>query len=163
MDSEDKLLIERAEHEILTSEILEKLSKIEYSDVNERLDIPSGNTFYSAVIGHAYYSIFYGAKAYLVSKGTKFSEQGQHSAVYYKFKKLVNAGELDKELMIIYEDAKIKAEILLSILEDEEEKRTRYTYKTIPQANKEPAEKSIENAKFFISHIKEFINRVSEK
>jgi len=42
-------------------------------------------------------------------------------------------------------------------MEDEREKRTTFTYKTLPQANKEPAEKSIENAKFFISHIKSFL------
>jgi len=30
---------------------------------------------------------------------------------------LAKSGELDKELIIIYEDAKIKAETLLSILE----------------------------------------------
>jgi len=74
-------------------------------------------------------------------------------------KKLVKLGDLDKELISIYEDAKIKAETLLSILEDEEEKRTQYTYKSLPQANKQPAESSIENTRFFVSHIKAFLNK----
>ena len=83
--------------------------------------------------------------------------------MYQKFKKFAKTGELDKELLEIYEDAKIKAETLLLILENEEEKRTEYTYKTYPQANKEPAEKSIENAKFFVAHIKKFVELKSKK
>ena len=156
MDSEVKLIIERAENEILVAEILEKLSK-ENPNINSALNIPSGNTFYSSVISHSYYSIFYGAKAYLSLKGNKIPEQGQHKAVYQKFKKLVKSGELDKELLIIYEDAKLKAETLLSIFEDEGDKRATFTYKTLPQANMEPAHKSIENAKFFVSHIKNML------
>ncbi len=143
MDSEAEILLERAEYEILTAEILKRLS--EESEVKQTLKIPSNTTFYSSVIGHAYYAIFYGAKCYLILKKIALPEQGQHNAVYLKFKKLVKDGELDKELLDIYEDAKIKAETLLSILKDEQEKRTHYTYKTFPQANKEPAEKSINN------------------
>ncbi|MEK6850029.1 MAG: HEPN domain-containing protein [Nanoarchaeota archaeon] len=155
MDLKDETLIERAEHEIAVSELLDKLS----GDISERttLNISLGTTFYSAVISHAYYAIFYSAKYYLLSKNMKILEQGQHNFVYQKFKKLAKTGELDKELLEIYEDAKIKAETLLLILEDEGEKRTEYTYKTYPQANKEPAEKSIENAKFFVSNIREIV------
>ncbi len=157
MDLKDKPLIERAEHEIATSELLYRLS--EDSPEKAALHVTLGNTFYSAVIGHAYYAIFYSAKYYLLSKNMSIPEQGQHSFVYQKFKKLAKTGELDKELLEIYEDAKVKAEMLLSILEDEEEKRTEYTYKTYPQANKEPAEKSIENVKFFVAHIRKFVER----
>lgn len=161
MDLKDEVLIERAEHEIAVSELLDKLSE----DIPERaaLNITSGTTFYSAVISHAYYAIFYSAKYYLLSKNVTIPEQGQHNFVYQRFKKLVKTGELDKELLEIYEDAKVKAETLLLILEDEEEKRTEYTYKTYPQANKEPAEKSIENAKFFVAHIKKFVRKKDNK
>lgn len=158
MDSKDKMLIERAEHEIATSELLYRLS--EDSSEKTALNALSGSTYYSAVISHAYYAIFYSAKYYLLSKNISVPEQGQHSFVYQKFKKFAKSGELDKEFLEIYEDAKVKAEMLLSILEDEEEKRTEYTYKTYPQANKEPAEKSIENAKFFVAHIRKFVERI---
>lgn len=77
-----------------------------------------------------------------------------HCFLDFKFKNIVKTGELDKEFLKIYEDAKVKAEALLLILEDEKEKRTKFSYKTLPQANKEPAEKSIENAQFFVTHIK---------
>ena len=50
-----------------------------------------------------------------------------------------------------------RAEALLDILKTERVKRTNFTYETIPQANKEPAEDSLNNALLFISHIKEFI------
>lgn len=161
MDSKDETLIERAEHEIAVSEILDKLS--ENIPEREALNVSSGATFYSAVISHAYYSIFYSAKYYLLSRNITIPEQGQHNFVYQKFKKLAKAGELDEELLKIYEDAKVKAETLLLILEGEEEKRTEYTYKTYHQANKEPAEKSIENAKFFVSHIKKFVEMKRKK
>lgn len=154
MDSKDRLLLERAEHEIVVSELLHRLS--EDSPEKAVFNVSLGSTFYSAVISHAYYAIFYSAKYYLLSKNITIPEQGQHNFVYQKFKKLVKIGELDKELLEIYEDTKIKAETLLLILEGEEEKRTEYTYKTYPQANKEPAEKSIENAKFFVAHIRKF-------
>jgi len=161
MDLKDELLIKRAEHEIVASELLYKLS--EDSPEKTILNVSSGTTFYSAVISHAYYSIFYAAKYYLLSRKINIPEQGQHNFVYQKFKKFAKTGELDKELLEIYEDAKIKAETLLLILENEEEKRTEYTYKTYPQANKEPAEKSIENAKFFVAHIKKFVELKSKK
>ena len=51
--------------------------------------------------------------------------------------------------------------MLLEILDEEEEKRTDYTYYTLPQANKEPAEKSIENARIFLSNIKAIIQKKS--
>ncbi|MBI2631700.1 HEPN domain-containing protein [Candidatus Pacearchaeota archaeon] len=157
MDSKDKLLIERAEHEIVVADLLYSLSND--SPEKTALNVSSGSTFYSAVISHAYYAIFYSAKYYLLSKNILIPEQGQHNFVYQRFKKLAKTGELDKELLEIYKDTKIKAEALLLILESEEEKRTEYTYKTYPQANKLPAEKSLENAKFFVSHIRKFVEK----
>ncbi len=161
MDLKDETLIERAEHEIVISELLNQLSI--NSPEKASLNVPSDTTFYSAVISHAYYAIFYSAKYYLLSRGIVIPVQGQHNFVYQRFKKLAKTGELDKELLEIYKNVKVKAETLLLILEDEEEKRTEYTYKTYPQANKEPAEKSIENANFFVSHIREFVKKKNKK
>lgn len=157
MDSKVKPLIERAEHEILTANHLKKVS--EDSKLKELSNIPSSTTFYSAVIEHAYYAIFNCAKAYLVSKDIELPEQGQHQAVYYKFRKFVQQGILSKELLEIYEEVKIKAKALLEILEKEEKKRTEYTYKTLPQANRLPAEDSIENADFFVRHLRLLIEK----
>jgi hypothetical protein len=43
-------------------------------------------------------------------------------------------------------------------LKTEKDKRTNFSYETIPQANKQPAEDSLNNAIFFISHIKALFN-----
>lgn len=56
MDSEDKLLLERAENEILIAETLNRLSND--SSAKETLSVPIDSTFYSSVIGHAYYAIY---------------------------------------------------------------------------------------------------------
>jgi hypothetical protein len=42
---------------------------------------------------------------------------------------------------------------LLNIFEEEKGKRGEFTYETLPQANKEPAETSLNNAKLFVSNI----------
>ncbi len=46
----------------------------------------------------------------------------------------------------------VRAETLLEIFKTEKRKRGDFTYNTIPQANVEPAEESIKNAKEFIKH-----------
>ncbi len=156
MDSEVSILLDRVENELLTARSLDKLS--EDKDKASTFDLPKGTTFYSSVISHAYYSIFYCAKAYLLSKKIKLqSKQGQHQQVYFQFKKLVKERIIEKELFKIYEELKIKADSLLEILHNEKEKRKTFTYETIPQANKQPAKDSINNAMEFISHIRKMI------
>ena len=54
----------------------------------------------------------------------------------------------------------VRADDLLEIFRDEKWKRGTFTYKTIPQANKEPAEDSIRNAKFFVSNIANVIKKI---
>jgi uncharacterized protein (UPF0332 family) len=158
MDSKVSLLMDRAENEILAAQSLKKLS--EEAQVKKEFGFPSDVSFYSSVISHSYYAIFYAAKAYLISKSIKFkSKQGQHQQVYFEFRKLVEKGVIDKELLIMYEEVKVKADSLLDIIKTEKAKRTDFTYETLPQANKLPAEDSLKNALFFISHIKEFIRK----
>ena len=48
----------------------------------------------------------------------------------------------------------VKADELLQIFKDEKWKRGHFTYQTIPQANKEPAEQSIKNAFTFIRNVR---------
>ena len=51
----------------------------------------------------------------------------------------------------------IRADALLEIFKYEKGKRGRFTYNTISHANKEPAEDSLKNAKFFLSNIRKVI------
>ena len=118
-------------------------------------NFPSETTFFNGVIEHSYYAIFNCAKAYLISKNVHLkSEQGQHQQVYFEFRKLVERGLIEKDLLKVYNDVKTKAEVLLGILKKEKEKRNTFAYETLPQANKKPAEDSLDNAIIFISHIK---------
>lgn len=156
MDSKVKLFIDRAENELVAASVLKQVS--EENKLKTALQVDLSITFYSSVISHAYYAIFYSAKAYLLSKNIFLpSEQGQHQQVYFKFRKLVEEGIIEKELLKIYEELKMKAETLLEILHSEKEKRKTFTYETLPQANKLPAEDSIKNALDFVSHMKRMI------
>jgi hypothetical protein len=47
----------------------------------------------------------------------------------------------------------VKAETLLGIFKREKGKRGEFTYQKLAQANFDPANKSMENAKFFFKHI----------
>ncbi len=158
MDLKVKIFQERADSELVTAKALRKLSEDERA--KEVLGTPLNSSFYSGVIGHAYYAIFYSAQAYLVYNNISLSsEQGTHQQVYFKFKQLVERGIFEKELFYIYEDIQAKAQMLLGILVTEKNKRKEFTYETIPQANKLPADDSIGNANIFISHINDFIEK----
>lgn len=111
------------------------------------------DTYYSAVISHSYYCIFYAAKAYLLTRGIKTEAPEEHKKTYDAFGKLVDTGTVDVELLKIYEKMLVRADSLLHIFELEKGKRGRFTYRTLPQANREPARESIENAQTFFRHI----------
>jgi len=155
MDTLVKLFIERAESEIIEAEALFRLS--EDTDLKYQLKIEPAKTFYSGVIGHCYYSIFYCAKAYLLSKDVKVSVPKEHKKVYGNFLRLIKKGIIQNDLLKIYNKEIIKAEVLLEILKGELGKRTNFTYKTLPQANKLPAKESIENANKFYKIINAII------
>jgi uncharacterized protein (UPF0332 family) len=151
MDPLIKLYFERAENEIVLSEMIFKVSSDEKQ--KEFLKIGKDFTFYSAVINHSYYSIFYCAKAYLLSKGIKVKMPKEHKNAYRAFANFVKRGIVDKELLKIYEDAMIKADSLLQIFKAEKGKRGLFTYEKLPQANKQPAFESLENAKKFFKSV----------
>ena len=67
---------------------------------------------------------------------------------------------LDVKLLEIYKEMIIKADYLLEIFRDLRFKRSFFTYATIPQANKAPAEESLKNAKIFVSNIIKVIENV---
>lgn len=63
------------------------------------------------------------------------------------------------ELLRIYEKILIKADTLLHIFKHEKGKRGKFTYRELPQANKEPAKESLDNAKIFFKHIYTLCNK----
>src|SRR3989344_3271299 len=114
MDSKVNLLMDRAENEILAAQALKRLSEEDL--LKTEFNFPISTSFYSSVISHAYYSIFYCAKAYILYNNISLLlKQGQHQQVYFEFRKLVNKGVIETELLKIYEDVKGKAEVLLDI------------------------------------------------
>jgi len=158
MDSQTNTLIERANNELLLANKIKQMT--EEQSIKELLKIPSNITFYSAVISHAYYAIFYAAKAILLTKGIRTSSPDVHKKTFEHFKKeFVDTGILDVKLLEIYKKLVIRADALLEIFKDEKWKRGNFTYNTIPQANKEPAEDSIQNAKIFVTNIIKIIEK----
>ncbi len=158
MDLMEEIYIKRAENEIVAAEKLKEMS--EDSKTREFMQVPDDMTFYSAAISHSYYSIFYAAKALLLTKGIKTSSPDVHKRTLDAFKEhFVDTGVLDVKLLEIYRKLVIRADELLDIFRGEKQKRGDFTYKTIPQANKEPADDSVKNAKIFVSNIRKVIGR----
>ncbi len=142
---------QRAWNELQAARLLFRLS--ERPDVQKSLLEREPLTFYSGVISHAYYSIFYVARAYLQTRGVTTRPPREHEQVYERFAWFVETGVLDKELLRIYDAERPKAAVLLGILGDEKSKRGRFTYRTLPQANKRPAEESIAHATTFFKRL----------
>ena len=88
-----------------------------------------------------------------MSKGVRTKSPEEHRKTYEEFKKLVDEGSLDVELLMIYEEVLIKADSLLAVFELEKSKRGRFTYQKLSQANKVPAQESLSNASFFFRHV----------
>jgi len=67
MDSLVEIFLDRADNEIHAAESLKKLSE----DIKSKkeFELNEDVTFYSSVISHSYYAIFYAAKAILLVKG----------------------------------------------------------------------------------------------
>ncbi len=152
MDSEARLLFERAENELDLAKSIFMLTENKNIQL-EIFHLDKTQTFYSSVISHSYYCIFYSAKAYLLIKGMKTDAPEIHRKTFEEFKKFVSKGVVSKELLRLYEEALIKAETLLWIFKNEKKKRGEFTYQKIAQANKEPARQSLENARIFFSNL----------
>lgn len=155
-----KLYLERAESEMVLAETIFKIS----SDFNlkENLDLNKNESFYSAVISHCYYSIFYCAKAILLTKGIKTKVPNEHKKVFDAFKKIVDSGFVDKRLCEIYEEEVVKAGSLLDIFFNEKKKRGHFTYRKLPQANKPFAKESLDNALMFFKNINAVVRSQNE-
>ena len=151
-----EIYLNRASNEILAAESLNRLSENQKDKKN--FELASNITFYSSVISHSYYSIFYSAKAILLTTGIKTEAPNVHKATLDKFKeKFVDNGILDVKLLEIYKKLIVRADDLLEIFKIEKGKRGNFTYQTIAQANKEPANESLQNAKFFVANINKVV------
>ena len=152
MDSSIKLLLERAENELDLAKVIFTITE-DKNIQTEVFHLSKIQTFYSSVISHSYYCIFYSAKAYLLMKGIKTEAPEVHKKTFEAFKKFVSEGIVSEELLKLYEEVLIKAETLLVIFKSEKKKRGEFTYQKIAQANREPANQSLENAKTFFSNL----------
>jgi len=150
MDSKVELYLKRARTEMNMAILLLKASS---NELLNQFGIPEDETFYSGVISHCYYSIFYSAKAMLLSKGIETKSPEVHKKTLDAFKEqFIDSGILDMELLMIYKKMIVKAESLLEIFRAEKKKRGDFTYNTIAQANIGPANESISNARTFFRH-----------
>lgn len=157
MDSKVELYLKRARTEMNMGILLLKSSG---NKLLNDFDIPEDETFYSGVISHCYYSVFYSAKAMLLTKGIDTKAPEVHKKTLDEFKKhFIDSGILDMKLLMIYKKMIVKAEILLQIFKSEKKKRGDFTYNTISQANIEPANESLENAKTFFKHCNAYLNQ----
>ncbi len=156
MDSMVEILLDRANNELMAAESLKKLS--EGQDYKREFQLPGSITFYSSVISHSYYAIFYSAKAILLTKSIRTYPPEVHRKTYEAFKQaFVDTGVLDVALLEIYNKLVVKADMLLEIFSDEKWKRGHYTYTTMPQANMGPASDSLTNSRLFVSNIEKAI------
>ena len=76
-----------------------------------------------------------------------------------EFEKLSLSGEIDVDLLKIYESVIVKADELLGIFMREKSKRGNFTYNKLPQANMEPAKESLNNAIKFYKNINLIMNK----
>ena len=118
MDSMVDIYLNRANNEILLAQTVKRIS--ETQEDKENFKLPSDITFYSSVISHSYYSIFYATKAILLTKNIKTSAPEVHKKTFDRFKEtFVDTGVLDVKLFQIYKKLVVQADYLLEIFKGE--------------------------------------------
>ena len=159
MKDEANLYLQRAENELVAAQILLDISSSIVLQ-KEQFKLEKNFTFYSIVIGHSYYCIFYTAKAILIMEGIKTYAPEVHKKTLEAFDTyLVKTGKLDLELLKIYKKMIVRAEELLGIFSKEKGKRGEFTYQKLPQANQEPAKESLDNAYLFFKNINKILRK----
>ena len=91
MDLNYKLYLERANNEIKFADIALFVSNNKDIQIDV-MKIDEPETYYSSVISHSYYCIFYASKAYLAKKEIKTGPPEEHKKTYEEFKNLVFQG-----------------------------------------------------------------------
>ncbi len=151
LGNKEILYLDRAKNELDLAKAVFKLSN--ESKIKIEFELREDATFFSNVISGSYYFIFYSAKAFLYKKGILTEPPEEHKKTLEEFEKLAISGEIDMELLKIYQSIVIKADELLGIFRKEKSKRGKFTYRTLPQANLEPAKESLDNAEKFYKNI----------
>ncbi len=147
-----RLYLDRAENELELAKMIFLITEDEALQ-KERFHIEKPLTFYSSVISHSYYCIFYSAKAYLLKDNIKTKPPEEHRKTFEEFRRLVENGIVGAELLRLYESVMLKADCLVEIFRQEKNKRGVFTYQKLAQANKEPAEESLSHAKKFFKNL----------
>ena len=159
MNDKAELYLQRAENELVAAQMLFDISNNPTLQ-KEQFKLEKEFTFYSSVISHSYYCIFYAAKASLIKIGIKTEAPEVHKKTFEAFERyLVKTGKLDVELLKIYRKMVVRAEELLGIFSKEKGKRGRFTYQKLPQANQEPAKESLGNASLFFKNINKILRK----
>src|SRR3989344_6734370 len=157
MSDEAELYLQRSENELAAAQMLFEVSSNTFLQ-KEQFKLEKDFTFYSPVIGHSYYSIFYSAKAILIENGIKTEAPEVHKKTLEAFEKYsVSTGKLDMELFKIYQKMIVRADALPGIFSMEKRKRGEFTYQKLTQANQEPAQESLNNASFFFKNINKIL------
>lgn len=151
------LFLQRAKNELSLARTVFRIST--NNKLKNELELKEDSTFFSNVISISYYCIFYSAKALLESRGIKTKMPDEHKKTLAEFEKFVKSGEIDKELLIIYQKLFIRADELLGIFQKEKKKRGTYTYYKLPQSNLKPAQESLNNAEKFLKNINLIIQK----
>jgi uncharacterized protein (UPF0332 family) len=151
LERREILYLDRAKSELDLARAIFKLSMDE--KLKLEFELKKDASFFSNVIINSYYCIFYSAKALLITKGIKTEPPEEHKKTLDEFKRLVLSGEIDEDLLIIYNSIVIKADELLGIFKKEKSKRGKFTYKKLPQANLTPSRESLDNAEKFFKNI----------
>ena len=100
MDSKAEMYLKRARTEIDSAVILFQAS--EDRKLKEDLQVHEDSTFYSGVIAHAYYSIFYTVKALLLTANIETEAPEVHKKTFDNFKKVfIDTGLLDAKFLIL--------------------------------------------------------------
>jgi uncharacterized protein (UPF0332 family) len=155
-ESQKILNFNRAENELKHAETVFRIS--ENKKLKTELSLLEEDTFYSGVITHSYYAIFFATRALLLKLNVRTKSPNIHKATLDAFAYyFVINGKLDVELLRIYKSSIVKADSLLELLTSERDKRGTFTYQKLPDANKEPAKESINNAVTFLTHTKKLI------
>ncbi|MFA5887709.1 MAG: hypothetical protein WC852_03295 [Candidatus Nanoarchaeia archaeon] len=159
MDNFVEICLARAENEAIAGQVLFEISG--NRELQKRaFGLEKEFTFYSAVISHSYYCIFFSAKAILATEGIMTGPPYIHAKTLKAFEEnLVETGKLDVELLKIYKNIVVRADELLGIFSKEKGKRGEFTYRKLPQANLEPAMESMKNALFFFKQINKIIRK----
>lgn len=123
MNDESELYIQRAENELVAAKMPFDISS-NLALQKEQFKLEKDFTFYSTVISHSYYCIFYSAKAILIKNGIKTEAPEVHKQTIIAFEKyLVETGKLNVEFLKIYKRMIVRAEELLGIFSKEKGKR----------------------------------------